>query len=132
MKNAGRAAGLLMLTSMAVCRSQLPAMPDPTIQQTYVLHRSSSRETTGANADARTVTPGQTLTVLDTDGPGEISHIWFTMDDSEPFFLKRVVLRMYWDGETTSRRRLGTSSVWDSGTTSPGNRRCWRQARTKR
>lgn len=76
-------------------------MPDPTVQQTYTLHRSSSRELTGANADARTVSQGQTLTVLDVDGPGMVSHIWFTLDDGEPYALKRIVLRMYWDGETT-------------------------------
>jgi hypothetical protein len=82
--------------------AQVPGwMPDPTRQQTYTLHRSSSRESTGANADARTVTPGQTLTVLDVDGPGTVSHIWFTLDDPEPYALKRVVLRMYWDGETS-------------------------------
>src|ERR1700684_3323862 len=92
---------LLTLVSSAAY-AQLPAgMPDPTRQQTYTLHRSSSRESTGANADARTVTPGQTLTVLDVDGPGMISHIWFTLNDGEPYALKRIVLRMYWDGETT-------------------------------
>jgi hypothetical protein len=86
----------------AVASAQVPGwMPDPTRQQTYTLHRSSSRESTGANADARTVTPGQTLTVLDVDGPGTVSHIWFTLDDPEPYALKRVVLRMYWDGETS-------------------------------
>jgi len=72
-----------------------------THQPTYTLHRSSSRELTGANADARAVTPGQTLTVLDTDGPGSVSHIWFTLDDPEPYALKRIVLRMYWDGEAS-------------------------------
>ena len=74
-------------------------MPDPTQQQTYTLHRSSSRESTGANADYRTVTPGQTLTILEADGPGMISHIWFTINDPEPYHLKRIVLRIYWDGE---------------------------------
>jgi Protein of unknown function (DUF2961) len=91
---------LLMLSSFAYAQS--PGwMPDPTRQQTYTLHRSSSREATGANADARTLTPGQTLTVLDVDGPGMVSHIWFTLDDGEPYALKRIVLRMYWDGETS-------------------------------
>jgi hypothetical protein len=70
-------------------------------QQTYTLHRSSSRDATGANADARTVSPGQTLAVLDVDGPGMVSHIWFTLDDPEPYSLKRIILRMYWDGETS-------------------------------
>ena len=76
-------------------------MPDPTQQQTYTLHRSSSRQSTGGNADYRTVTPGDTVTLLDVDGPGMISHMWFTLADSEPFFLKREVLRIYWDGEET-------------------------------
>lgn len=75
--------------------------PDLTQQQTYVQHRSSSSDPTGANADYRNVAPGATYTVLDTDGPGTISHVWFTIDDSEPYNLKRIVLRMYWDGETT-------------------------------
>ena len=74
-------------------------MPDPTQQQTYTLHRYSSRESTGANSDFRTVTPGQTLTILEADGPGMISHIWFTINDPEPYHLKRIVLRIYWDGE---------------------------------
>ena len=95
---------LLLLAPVLVSRAQAPGpaagwLPDPTRQQTYTLHRSSSRESTGANADARTVTPGQTLTVLDVDGPGLISHIWFTLDDGEPYALKRIVLRIYWDGE---------------------------------
>jgi hypothetical protein len=73
--------------------------PDLTRQQTYTWHHASSGERTGGNADARTVTPGETLTILDTDGPGEISHLWFTISSPEPYHLKRLVLRMYWDGE---------------------------------
>ena len=46
--------------------------PDPTQEQTYTWHLASSQETTGANTDYRTVTPGQTLTLLDEDGPGMI------------------------------------------------------------
>src|SRR5665213_1305226 len=75
--------------------------PDVTRQQTYVLHRASSSDPTGANADSRRVESGATFTVLDTDGPGSISHIWFTISDNEAFHLKRIVLRIYWDGEAT-------------------------------
>ncbi len=91
----------VMLLGGVGAGAQMIGSPDPTVQQTYTLHRSSSRELTGGNADARTVTPGQTLAVLDVDGPGQISHIWFTISDGERYFLKRVVLRMYWDGEAT-------------------------------
>lgn len=74
--------------------------PDLTQQQTYIPHRASSTDPTGANHDFRTVAPDETLTVLDTDGPGTIAHIWFTIADAEPYHLKRIVLRIYWDGET--------------------------------
>ena len=75
--------------------------PDVTRQQTYVPHRASSSDPNGANEDYRRVEPGKTLTVLNADGPGTISHIWFTIADSEPYSLKRIVLRIYWDGEST-------------------------------
>jgi hypothetical protein len=67
----------------------------------YSLQRSSSYDRTGGNADARKVATGDTLTVLDEAGPGQISHIWFTIADREEKHLKKIVLRMYWDGETT-------------------------------
>ncbi|HKW19093.1 MAG TPA: glycoside hydrolase family 172 protein [Terriglobales bacterium] len=67
----------------------------------YVLKRSSSYDRTGGNADFRSVPSGETITVLDEDGPGVISHIWFTIADNEQYHLKRIVLRMYWDNEET-------------------------------
>ena len=76
-------------------------MPDVTQKQTYTLHRATSKEATGGNVDYRTVNPGETITLVDADGPGMISHIWFTINDGEPFHLKRIVLRMYWDNEET-------------------------------
>lgn len=89
-----------VLTLAANAQSQ-SWQPDLTRQQTYVQHRASSSDPTGANADFRVVAPGATLTVLNVSGPGEISHIWFTINDNEPYNLKRIVLRMYWDGETS-------------------------------
>ena len=67
----------------------------------YVQHRSSSYDRSGANADFRTIAPGETLTVLDDAGPGMISHVWFTIASDDPNHLKALVLRMYWDGETS-------------------------------
>ncbi len=67
----------------------------------YVQHRASSYDRSGANADFRTIAPGETLTVLDDAGPGMISHVWFTIASDDPNHLKALVLRMYWDGETS-------------------------------
>src|ERR1700751_4674744 len=74
---------------------------DLTRPQSYVLKRVSSTDPTGGNADFRSIEPGATLTVLDADGPAELTHIWFTVYDPEPYHLKRLVLRMYWDGESS-------------------------------
>lgn len=93
---------VLVFGAVLVSRGQSPGwQPDVTQEQSYVLHRASSSDPTGANADARPIAPGQTLTVLDTDGPGLISHIWFTIASNEEYHLKRIVLRIFWDGEGT-------------------------------
>lgn len=89
------------LLSFFVVAQSLSPWPDPTRQQTYQLHRASSADPTGGNADFRAVAPGATETVLDVDGPGMISHLWFTIADDEPYNLKRIVLRIYWDNEAT-------------------------------
>lgn len=51
------------------------------------------------NADARTIGPGETITIAELEGPGKIVHIWFTIAHSERFYGKLMVLRIYWDGE---------------------------------
>ena len=100
MKSRSYFAAAVMVAFIGQADSQdLRWQPDITRQQTYMLHRVSSSDPTGANADARKVAPGTTFTVLDADGPGSISHIWFTIADNEPYHLKRIVLRIYWDGE---------------------------------
>ena len=75
--------------------SSLPTARD------YVQKRSSSYDRSGGNADARTIAPGETLTLLDDAGPGIITHIWFTIADNEKYHLKKLVLRAYWDGEAS-------------------------------
>jgi len=66
----------------------------------YRLKRISSADPTGGNADFRTIEPGATLTLLDEKGPGLISHIWITIASDEPYHLKKLVLRIFWDDES--------------------------------
>ncbi len=40
----------------------------------------------------------ETVTLAEIDGPGAIEHIWLTV---HPTHWRRLVLRMYWDGEET-------------------------------
>ena len=126
---------LLLTTGLAAQARAQPAnwTPDLTQQQTYTWHQASSAESMGANIDFRTVNPGETLTVLDAEGPGAISHIWFTLGSPEPYHLKRIVLRMYWDGEENPSVEtpigdffgLGTGVyyTWQSEMLSVGNSR---------
>ncbi|MHC4916042.1 MAG: hypothetical protein ACYTGB_11190, partial [Planctomycetota bacterium] len=41
---------------------------------------------------------GQSVEIMDNDGPGVIRHIWFTFDDK---FYRDLILRVWWDGEET-------------------------------
>ena len=65
-------------------------------------HRSarvSSYDTTGANADFRVLYPGDRLVIADVEGPSVIRHIWMTLGCEEPAYLRKIVLRMFWDDE---------------------------------
>ena len=98
-----------MLALFAFCFLTLPvSSQDPATwisdlpqAKDYVQKRASSYDRSGGNADARTIAPGETLTLLDQAGPGLISHVWVTIASDDPNHLKALVLRIYWDGEST-------------------------------
>lgn len=62
--------------------------------------RVSSFDATGGNSDWKTVPPGGTLELANLPGAGCIRHIYFTIG-GPPHYLRELVLRMYWDGETS-------------------------------
>src|SRR5579863_2355803 len=86
------------LTSLSSQAGLLEALTEP---QDYVQKRSSSYDRTGGNADYRELAPGGTLTLLDAAGPGVVTHVWVTIASPERFHLKKLVLRMVWDDEST-------------------------------
>jgi hypothetical protein len=47
------------------------------------------------------VEPGQTTTLLDVTGAGVVTHLWFTIATEDKYHLKNLVLRAWWDGEST-------------------------------
>ena len=61
--------------------------------------RSSSYSTQGDNSDRLSIIRGDTITLLDVKGPGCVTHIWFTLHSIEPNYLRKMVLKIYWDGE---------------------------------
>jgi hypothetical protein len=67
----------------------------------YESRRASSYNRAGTNTDYFPLKPGETREIFAEAGPGEIRHIWITMATGEVYHLKKVVLRMYWDDEST-------------------------------
>lgn len=73
----------------------------------YKNKRCSSYDVTGGNHDWWDFEAGDTKVIADIKGCGVIRHIWCThlakdddAEEEEEFSLSKIVLRMYWDGET--------------------------------
>jgi hypothetical protein len=94
---------IFLLGIAGVAHAQDPAgwVSDLARPHNYIQKRISSYDRTGGNTDYRPMAAGETLTLLDESGPGEISHMWITIASDEQYHLKKMVLRMYWDCETT-------------------------------
>ena len=101
MRQLGFLLAILTLPASTVAQNLSGLFPDITQQQNYVLKRVSSYDRTGANDDFRRMEAGETLTVFEEPGPGVITHLWFTIGSGEKSHLKKLVLRMYWDNEST-------------------------------
>lgn len=63
--------------------------------------RFSSYDRTGGNRDWQDVAAGETAVIAETASPGCVKHIWMTTSCEAGAYLRRLVLRMYWDGEET-------------------------------
>ncbi|MCB2055394.1 MAG: DUF2961 domain-containing protein [Geminicoccaceae bacterium] len=61
--------------------------------------RFSSFDRTGGNDDRFHIAPGETVTIAETDGAGIVTHIWATLQCASPHYLRKVILRAFWDGE---------------------------------
>jgi hypothetical protein len=66
--------------------------------QDYVSRRISSYDRSGGNRDSLTIEPGATTVLAEIPGPAAVHHIWVTIA-AEPFYGRKLILRMYWDGE---------------------------------
>jgi hypothetical protein len=77
-----------------------PPLPAYTRAQRYKSLKQSSYDRTGGNRDAWNIAPGATHEVFNAQGPGVISHIWFTISARGNDHLKELVLRAYWDGNS--------------------------------
>ena len=63
--------------------------------------RASSWDRSGANRDRVEVGPNQTVTLLESDQPGCVNHIYLVIGFNELTDYRDAILRCYWDGETS-------------------------------
>ena len=62
--------------------------------------KQSSYQRDGGNGDRWPIAPGATQELFNAQGPGVITHIWFTISAQSGDHLKEIVLRIYWDGNS--------------------------------
>jgi hypothetical protein len=88
---------ILLFFCQAVSQNFLSSLGE---KQNYRSKRISSTDPTGGNRDFISIPPGQTAVLAEIKGPAAIDHIWMTIA-GEPFYGRKIVLRIYWDGEDT-------------------------------
>jgi hypothetical protein len=77
-----------------------PFLPRYTRAMNYKSLKQSSMDPTGGNRDFWNIPAGAVKEVFNAQGPGVISHIWFTISARSNDHLKELVLRGYWDGNS--------------------------------
>jgi hypothetical protein len=89
---------LLVLAAASVALAGQDLLKDLGQPQDYRSRRVSSYDRSGGNRDSIAIEPGKTAVLAEIDGPGAIHHIWTTIA-AEPFYGRKIVLRIYWDNE---------------------------------
>lgn len=87
-----------MAGGATICDAQFAVGDLPKLGN-YESRRASSYARDGTNRDYENLKAGGELVLFNETGPAEIRHIWITMASPEAYHLKKIVLRMYWDGE---------------------------------
>jgi len=75
----------------------------------------SSHDTTGGNNDRINILPNKTADIAEIEGPGVITRIWITIDSRDPYFLRRILLRFYWDGEKNPSVEVPVGDFFGTG-----------------
>lgn len=102
----GTAGGAAVLSGQGAAQAQgsagagAPSLPAYALAPVHKTLKQSSFDRSGGNADFFHIAPGQSLDVFQADGPGIITHIWFTINARSNRHLKELVLRIYWDGNS--------------------------------
>ncbi|MBI4904241.1 MAG: DUF2961 domain-containing protein [Acidobacteria bacterium] len=101
-----RVAGAVGLAAAAPAAAQAQAgnddykfLPAYARAMSYRSLKQSSHDRTGGNRDFFNIPAGATQELFQSNGPGVITHIWFTIAARSRMHLKELVLRIWWDGK---------------------------------
>ena len=61
--------------------------------------RISSYDQTGGNNDWIDIQPGEKVTIGKEDCTGCITHLWCTIKCKDRYYLRNIIIRLYWDDE---------------------------------
>ena len=86
------------LQAQRASTADFPVLPSYARVMNHRSLKQSSYDMTGGNNDAWAMAPGAVFDVFNAEGPGVITHIWFTIAAASRDHLKELVLRAYWDG----------------------------------
>jgi hypothetical protein len=75
----------------------------------------SSADPGGGNNDFLAIPPGKTAVIASLKGPGMIVGLWFTIMSSDDHFLRRILLRAYWDDEKTPSVEVPIGDFFGTG-----------------
>lgn len=75
----------------------------------------SSTDTSGGNNDFISVPAGATATLADIQGPGLIVQLWVTIDSPDKYFLRHILLKMYWDDEANPSVEVPIGDFFGTG-----------------
>ena len=79
------------------------------------LLQASSVDTSGGNSDFIAIPPGKTAVIASIKGPGIIVGLWFTIMSTDEHFLRRILLRAYWDDEKTPSVEVPVGDFFGTG-----------------
>lgn len=85
------------------------------ILQDYKSARASSHCPNGTNTDYLVIPAWGTVNFAQLEGPGCITRIWMALNSDAEFYLKKMVLRVYWDGEKTPSIEVPIGDFYGAG-----------------
>ena len=111
-------AALFFLTSPLYGQSPLENILSPSrlpyLKQSKLV-QISSYDTSGGNSDFIAIPDGATKSLASLQGPGVIVNIWMTIASEDKFFLRRILLRMYWDEERSPSVEVPIGDFFGTG-----------------